>query len=607
MRWLLLLSFFCVAPVTWGQLLRDPPQPEQPPPEQPLIYRDAGGQAEPPESVHDAVDQLRRDLRAVAESAVSTAEKEERMRQLLEERVERARAASEANGTLQLDRAIDMLQRTFVEEVLEVAPDDETREQILEGAPRHLELERRRPYLIAPEEQRVNIVLTDDPEQGEALPPWWRYARFDTEALDLEEVPESPEEQLEPPEENLEAAEVEEQAAEGAVEVAVLADENVTVEMHDDNTILRNVETVEGDLALLEGINVWFGGALQYDAVSLEDLYVANQGGGSETDTFTRRAEVTVRATLFDLGEFKLQYDIDGDFWRDLYFRHADEQREYTLTIGNQTEPMSQENILGNKFNMAMEVAAPTSVFAPNRGMGVKLNKWWETGTAPSLLSLSNDSDEAVTAAIGIFREDIEDTSDTDWSVTGRTTAGRLYGDWGVHVGLSGSYRDGDFRSVNPRPELSGTDRVVLARFDADTLKIAAFELLASRGSWHGTAEFYYADFDGGEIDATGYGGFIEAGYYLTGQSRRYRPRWGLWAPLKVGARNIFEVFGRFSYTRGDADDDPSNDLRIVTLGGSWYRHKIRVSANLLYSKTDRPIVDQDDGFGAGLRFQYLF
>jgi phosphate-selective porin OprO/OprP len=358
---------------------------------------------------------------------------------------------------------------------------------------------------------------------------------------------------------------------------------------------------------LLEGINVWFGGALQYDAVSLEDLYVANQGGGSETDTFTRRAEVTVRATLFDLGEFKLQYDVDGDFWRDLYFRHADEEREYTLTIGNQTEPMSQENILGNKFNAAMEIAAPTSIFAPNRGMGVKLNKWWGTGQAPSLLSLSDDPDEAVTASIGIFREDIEDTSDTDWSVTGRTSAGRKYGDWGIHVGMSGSYRDGDFDRINPRPELQGTDRIPLANFDADTLKIVSLETLAARGSWHGTAELYYADFDGGEVDATGYGGFVEVGYYLTGQSRSYRPRWGLWAPLKVGARNIFEVFGRFSYTRGDADDDPSNDLRIVTLGGSWYRHKIRVSANLLYSKTDRPVAGQDDGFGAGLRFQYLF
>ena len=74
-----------------------------------------------------------------------------------------------------------------------------------------------------------------------------------------------------------------------------------------------------------------------------------------------------------------------------------------------------------------------------------------------------------------------------------------------------------------------------------------------------------------------------------------------------MGARNIFEVFGRVSYTYGDSDDSDSNDLSMVTVGGSWYRYKFRTSLNLLYGAVDRDVEDQDTGFGASVRVQYLF
>jgi hypothetical protein len=143
------------------------------------------------------------------------------MRELLEQRIERTRAESQASGgSHQLDLAIDRLQRTFVEQALELAPDEGTRELIIEGMPHHLGLESQRPYLIAPEEKWSSIVLTREPDAAEPLPAWWRYARFDTEALDLEEVPESPEEQLEPSEENLEQADQEEKGEDACWKVS---------------------------------------------------------------------------------------------------------------------------------------------------------------------------------------------------------------------------------------------------------------------------------------------------------------------------------------------------------------------------------------------------
>ena len=76
--------------------------------------------------------------------------------------------------------------------------------------------------------------------------PWWRTTTFNTEALELQEIKESPVEQLEPPEENVEQV----------VKVEALADEKVTVEMHDDTTILRQVEADDGDARSGAGFEV---------------------------------------------------------------------------------------------------------------------------------------------------------------------------------------------------------------------------------------------------------------------------------------------------------------------------------------------------------------
>ena len=160
---------------------------------------------------------------------------------------------------------------------------------------------------------------------------------------------------------------------------------------------------------------------------------------------------------------------------------------------------------------------------------------------------------------------------------------------------------------ANIRPELQQADRIVLVEFDADTAGILGFEALFSRGPLHISSEAFIASYEGGREDAEGYGAFVEVGYYLTGEQRDYRPEWGLWAPLQVGDRNIFELFARASVTYGETESDADNQLRSITVGGSWYRHKLRMSLNLIYSETDQPVFAEDSGLGAAMRVQYLF
>ena len=85
---------------------------------------------------------------------------------------------------------------------------------------------------------------------------------------------------------------------------------------------------------------------------------------------------------------------------------------------------------------------------------------------------------------------------------------------------------------------------------------------------------------------------------------------WPRCPPLHTSLRfhqNSFEVFGRLSYTSGDADDDARSDLSIATVGGSWYHRNIRGSLNLFYARSNDDFNDQDDGYAATARIQYLF
>ncbi len=595
------LPFILLAPLASAQVLRSEANPTDEPAGKeplPLVLKRAANASSGSRSVDEAISRLREEMRAIAESHLTQAEKRNAYHALYTNaavlRDEDSALPGHAPRTV--EEAIDRLQRLLLKAALETAPDEQTRERVLKGAPEHLQLEPVRPSTA---KRKPVYVLRDPVAEGN----WWGTASFDTEALALQDVPESPEEQIEPAEENVEAEEEKNEP----VAVEVLGDEKTTVAMHDDQTILRDVTSESGDLVLFDRLHVWVGGGVQYDGYGYEDLFNARDNGNSDSDTSIRRAEVIVRSTLNLGDEAKLQYDLEANIWRDLYLRRVDEKRGYTVTLGNQTEPMSQEALLGNKFNAAMESASPTSAFGSWTGLGLRVNKWFDLNPGEKYLLYSDRAQSSVTTSLGIFGKDIENSNNTDLAVTGRVTFGRERYGGSLHTGLSFTLRDGEFNRIAPRPEILQADRLRLASFDAERAGIAGLEALFSRGALHISSEAFFANYDGGTEDAKGYGAFVEAGYYLTGQQRSYRPDWGLWAPLQVGARNIFEVFARASFTYGEADNDPDNHLRSLTVGGSWYRHKIRTSVNLIYSETDQPISGEDSGFGASMRVQYLF
>lgn len=277
-----------------------------------------------------------------------------------------------------------------------------------------------------------------------------------------------------------------------------------------------------------------------------------------------------------------------------------------TITVGNQKEPIGLDNLSGNKFEMAQERSAPTHAFGRWRSRGVRLHRAFQFAPEQRKLDIFSEDAAFVTTSIGVFTDDIDHSHDTDLALTARLTGGREKNDVGMHLGLAGSYREGDFYRVSFRPEVREADRITLARPDANTQGIIALEGAYNNGRLHLQGEAYYSDY-GGRIDGYGSGGYLQAGWFLTNDGRDYNARWGIQAPHRSNGRYSAELFSRFSATRGEDDINGLNSYKSLTLGANLYYRKLRGSINVLYGESREAINGEEDGLAYVVRAQYLF
>ncbi|MEH6582095.1 MAG: porin [Halioglobus sp.] len=392
--------------------------------------------------------------------------------------------------------------------------------------------------------------------------------------------------------------------------VGTLLDDETTVEMHDDTTLLRDVRSggIKGSgLLVFDAFRFWVGGAIQYDYYNFDGIYNSSSEGARREGGSMRRFEGILRSQLYDWGEIKAQYDFDRGNFRDLYLRWVSKRKDTPLTItaGNQKEPLGLDNLIGNKSGIAQERSAPSYAFGSRRSLGVRLHKAFELAPEKRKFDYWKEDVAYMTTSVGVFTSDLDDTHDTDIAVTGRVTAGRVKQGTGTHVGISTSYREGQYYRVSMRPEVNEADRVTLAQPDGNTLGLLAFEAAYNRGPLHIQAEAYTASYRG-RVRGYGVGGYVQGGWYLTGESRTYQPRWGVLAPHAPSRNYAVEIFTRLSHTRGDDEINGWNDFKSLTLGGNLYYRKLRFSANVLYGESREPIITESDGIAVNLRVQYL-
>jgi phosphate-selective porin OprO/OprP len=346
-------------------------------------------------------------------------------------------------------------------------------------------------------------------------------------------------------------------------------------------------------------IKLKFGGRLHYD--------FAWMGGGDAearvgeiADGFqTRRAYLYVSGDLGEKVGFKWEYDwsTGAAVAQDVYLELKQLPVVGALRLGYFKEPFSLEYLGSDNYLTFLERGLP-NVLVPARNGGAMIH--------------NNALDQRLTWAAGIFRDTnqadgAQGQADGQYAFTTRITGLPWYEDDGkrlFHLGTSFSVRhtDGNVR-YRARPEAN------LAPFFIDTgnyftrdICLYGAEGALVLGPFHTEAEYIAANMAadnnvaraGNQPDPTYHGYYIQAGYFLTGETRPYKKSEGVFdrvKPLKPytqGGPGAWEVAGRLSYLDLDDDRIDGGKLWNYTLGINWYLHSnVRLMWNYIRSRTD--------------------
>ena len=286
------------------------------------------------------------------------------------------------------------------------------------------------------------------------------------------------------------------------------------------------------------------------------------------------------QGTLYERVKFKAQYDFAGgdvdfnDVWIGLATRDGD------IRFGHFKEPLSLNELTSSRYIAFLERALPVEIFTPARNSGVGY-------------SASNDD---FTWGIGAFYDaDNFGTSlnQDRYNVTGRLVWRPFFEDQGrrlLHVGLDVSAKqieEGGTLRFRGRPGNSfGPRPIDTEGIPADDAQLLGVEIGGVANRFWYAAEYYNmdvstpADADPEEIlidDPTLDGWYVQAGYFLTDDYRRYKKSAGAWdrqrpsSPwLGNGGSGAWEIALRYAKADLSETTDPG-EISNLTLAVNWY------------------------------------
>lgn len=319
-----------------------------------------------------------------------------------------------------------------------------------------------------------------------------------------------------------------------------------------------------------------FGGRIQADwtfVASQEDRLGARVGklvDGNEL----RRARLFFEGTIYGNVAFKAQYDFAGGeaVAKDIFIAFKGTPVG-EIKLGHFKEPFSLEEITSSKNIAFLERALP-NVFAPSRNFGVQV---------------SDSPSDKLNWGVGVFRESDDfatSVGDDVTNVTGRVVFRPIYDDDGkrlLHLGLSATTKDtaglsDEFR-IRQRAEVHfGPSVIDTGGFTTDGEDILAIEVAGVFGPLWFAAEYLHPEVDTpdrGTLEFPGY--YLQVGYFLTGEHRRYRTVDGAWDRQKPdqnwgeGGKGAWEIAARLSTTDLSDADIVGGKADGVTLALNWY------------------------------------
>jgi len=336
--------------------------------------------------------------------------------------------------------------------------------------------------------------------------------------------------------------------------------------------------------------------------------------------TSFRRAHIGVQGVAF--GDFGYTFVFDGaalggfaSSVRDATISYNG-LRPFTLIVGNQKPQAGLEPLFSDRSNAAtfLEPGLPAQLATVNgtRAIGARI-------------ATGNDH---YSATLGIFGDDINNVAianpvEEGWGVHGRVTVAPINRPTRiVHLGASGFRRDPGYGRATPAatdPVLSQLRYRAQSEITVDTNQLIDTGLLtrATRYTFLGleaagvlgpfSVQGEYArtwvDQDSGRVDLNFNGAYILGSVFLTGESRVYDGRTGVFTRLRQkrsfdpgGGFGAVELAARWSRLDLDSRDNQlaaggirGGVLTDYTVALNWYLNAyLRVQTNYIHAKSER-------------------
>lgn len=374
------------------------------------------------------------------------------------------------------------------------------------------------------------------------------------------------------------------------------------------------------------------GGRIMYDMDFYDGLYNsdfaagADELGDSSSEAEFRRTRVNVKGTSGKNWAYKITVDIDeGEAEIDTGYIAYKGFSFADVVLGRFKAPFGLEELTSSKWISTIERS-------PTAGIGFLSGK-------PSFQLGLQGHTESLFWGASIIDEDNEDTDGQD----SYSLAGRLGGHFGVgengFVHLAASYAMRDFgddgeNRFRSRLGVHTTGRVTAGRFGVDDADQFGLEAAGVFGPFSLQGEYRSADFDAGDEDVAGSGVnangrtvtdvdvdgyYLQASYFLTGETRGYKGKAGKFDKVKPkGPRGAWELVAKYEDGEVDADTTPDDaEFELLTLGVNWYaNNNLKFMLNYLDADTDGftsiggdslDAIGEEDGSAVSLRAQYAF